>query len=111
MDTHPQRDFLVSVLPLPLAASPVRPHVTLTYAQSLDGCIAGLGGKQLILSGKESMVMTHWCCSQPVSTFNVHILTSCFNRLRTMHDGILVGIGTALNDDPQLNGKSPSFFL
>jgi len=22
-----------------------------------------------------------------------------------MHDGILVGVGTALNDDPQLNSK------
>ena len=63
MDTHGQRDFLASVLSLPLAApSPTRPHVTLTYAQSLDGCIAGVGGKQLILSGRESMLMTHWYC-------------------------------------------------
>ena len=37
-----------------------RPYVTLTFAQSLDAKIAGQGGKQLILSGKESMVMTHW---------------------------------------------------
>jgi hypothetical protein len=37
-----------------------RPFVTLTYAQSLDAKIAGQHGKQLILSGKESMVMTHW---------------------------------------------------
>ncbi|KAJ3894307.1 dihydrofolate reductase-like domain-containing protein [Lentinula edodes] len=61
------------------------PFVTLTFAQSLDAKIAGKGGKQLILSGKESMVMTHW--------------------MRTMHDGILIGIGTALNDDPQLNTR------
>ena len=33
--------------------------VTLTYAQSLDGKIAGEGGKQILLSGEESMVMTH----------------------------------------------------
>ncbi|KIK46236.1 hypothetical protein CY34DRAFT_774760 [Suillus luteus UH-Slu-Lm8-n1] len=62
-----------------------RPLVTLTFAQSLDGKIAGKEGKQLILSGKESMLMTHW--------------------MRTKHDAILVGIGTALNDDPQLNSR------
>ncbi|KAI8356839.1 dihydrofolate reductase-like domain-containing protein [Mortierella sp. GBAus27b] len=59
-----------------------RPHVTLTYAQSLDGKIAGTGGQQLILSGPESMKATH--------------------ILRSKHDGILVGIGTLLNDDPRL---------
>lgn len=37
-----------------------KPYVTLTFAQSLDAKIAGRGGKQLTLSGKESMVMTHW---------------------------------------------------
>lgn len=37
-----------------------RPKVTLTFAQSLDAKIAGVGGKQLILSGCESMMMTHW---------------------------------------------------
>ena len=37
-----------------------RPYVTLTFAQSLDAKIAGAGGKQLALSGKESLIMTHW---------------------------------------------------
>jgi riboflavin biosynthesis pyrimidine reductase len=27
-----------------------------------------------------------------------------------MHDGILVGVGTALNDDPQLNSKELGHF-
>ena len=27
-----------------------------------------------------------------------------------MHDGILVGVGTALNDDPQLNSKGAILF-
>ncbi|TFK77463.1 bacterial bifunctional deaminase-reductase [Pluteus cervinus] len=64
-----------------------RPHVTLTFAQSIDAKIAGKNGTQLILSGQESMVMTHWFV------------------MRTMHDAILIGIGTALNDDPQLNAR------
>ena len=42
-----------------------RPYVTLTFAQSLDAKIAGANRKQLILSGKESMVMTHWYVSKP----------------------------------------------
>lgn len=56
-------DFLHEVLPRCVwdknyASDDV--HVTLTFAQSLDGKIAGVGGKQLILSGKESILMTHW---------------------------------------------------
>ncbi|KAI0715008.1 bacterial bifunctional deaminase-reductase [Earliella scabrosa] len=86
--THPSifyADRDPSTLPTPASSSTHRPFVTLTFAQSLDAKIAGAGGKQLILSGKESMVMTHW--------------------MRTLHDAILVGIGTALNDNPQLNTR------
>lgn len=61
----------------------MRPHVTLSYAQSLDGCIAGRPGQRLMLSGPESMRMTH--------------------QLRAQHDAILVGIGTLLIDNPRLN--------
>jgi 2,5-diamino-6-(ribosylamino)-4(3H)-pyrimidinone 5'-phosphate reductase len=37
-----------------------RPLVTLTWAQSLDSKIAGPGGKRVMISGDESMLMTHW---------------------------------------------------
>jgi 2,5-diamino-6-(ribosylamino)-4(3H)-pyrimidinone 5'-phosphate reductase len=88
------RRFLIPYLPLPLpspdtfeplSAKPATPypHVTLTYAQSLDGAIAAAPGVQTALSGPESKAMTHY--------------------LRSQHDGILVGIGTAMADDPSLN--------
>ena len=48
-------------VPLDLVPSDTtRPYVTLTFAQSIDAKISGAGGKQLILSGEESMKMTHW---------------------------------------------------
>lgn len=56
-------NFLRSIYPDGFDSKAVgkpRPYVTLTYAQSIDGCIAGKGGTQILLSGKESMVMTHW---------------------------------------------------
>ncbi|CED84478.1 RIB7, arfC [Phaffia rhodozyma] len=62
-----------------------RPFVTLTYAQSLDGKIAGPDGQQVQISGRESSELTH--------------------RLRSMHSGIMVGIETVLNDDPQLTAR------
>ncbi|GFZ48135.1 hypothetical protein JCM24511_05883 [Saitozyma sp. JCM 24511] len=73
--------FLVEHLPA-RPHNPERPHVTVTWAQSLDAKIAGPGGARVILSGPESMEMTHW--------------------LRTMHDAILVGINTIIMDDPRL---------
>lgn len=59
------REFLLSVLPLQNIEKIDRegkkiPSVTLTFAQSLDGKIAGSRGRQLILSGTDSMLMTHW---------------------------------------------------
>ena len=60
-----------------------RPLVTLCYAQSLDGSIAARRGQPLVLSGTESFTFAH--------------------RMRAAHQVILVGIGTVLADDPQLN--------
>jgi diaminohydroxyphosphoribosylaminopyrimidine deaminase/5-amino-6-(5-phosphoribosylamino)uracil reductase len=69
-----------------------RPHVTLSYAQSWDGSITTDPGETIALSSDAGMQMTH--------------------QLRSLHDGILVGIGTVLADDPRLNvrewtGKDP----
>jgi 3,4-dihydroxy 2-butanone 4-phosphate synthase/GTP cyclohydrolase II len=59
-----------------------RPCVTLSYAQSLDGSIAGCTGEQLGISGDLALDFTH--------------------RLRAMHDAILVGVNTVVTDDPRL---------
>ena len=66
--------------------------VTVSWAQSANGAIAAFSGARVILSSRESMTLTH--------------------RLRSLHQGILVGIGTVLADDPQLtvrlvDGPSP----
>ncbi|MBI5649707.1 MAG: RibD family protein [Chloroflexi bacterium] len=66
-----------------MASIDPRPFVTLTYAQSLDGSIAARPGASLVLSCAESKRFTH--------------------QLRAQNDAILVGIGTVLADDPQLN--------
>ena len=69
-----------------------RPFVTLSYAQSVDGCIAVSSGEPLALSGSQSLTLTH--------------------QLRAAHDAILVGIGAVLADNPRLTvrlvkGKDP----
>ncbi|RHZ69307.1 hypothetical protein Glove_284g50 [Diversispora epigaea] len=79
------KSFCTNILSTTTQNNSNLPLVTLTYAQSLDGKISGSGGQQLTLSCKESMIMTH--------------------RLRTLHDGILVGIGTLLKDDPRLTAR------
>jgi 3,4-dihydroxy 2-butanone 4-phosphate synthase/GTP cyclohydrolase II len=69
-----------------------RPLVTLSYAQSLDGCIAAVPGQRLALSSREALVLTH--------------------ELRARHEAILVGVGTVLADNPRLTvrlveGRNP----
>ncbi|KAH7083113.1 dihydrofolate reductase-like domain-containing protein [Paraphoma chrysanthemicola] len=60
-----------------------KPYVTLTFATSLDSQISLAPGVQTVLSGPASKAMTHY--------------------LRSKHDAILVGAGTAVADDPSLN--------
>ena len=60
-----------------------RPHVTLTFATSLDSNLSLAPGVQTALSGPESKAMTHY--------------------LRSKHDAILIGVGTAEADNPSLN--------
>jgi 3,4-dihydroxy 2-butanone 4-phosphate synthase/GTP cyclohydrolase II len=59
-----------------------RAFVTLSYSQSLDGSIAVSRSTPCSLSCPKSLEMTH--------------------RVRSLHDGLLVGINTILTDDPQL---------
>lgn len=73
-------------------ASRGRPFVVVSYAQSVDGSIAGPKRERVRLSGPESMQLTY--------------------TIRTLCDTILVGIGTVLADDPNLTvkqvpGKNP----
>ncbi|HEX8494463.1 MAG TPA: GTP cyclohydrolase II [Pyrinomonadaceae bacterium] len=62
-----------------------RPFVTLSYAQSMDGCIASSPGQPLALSCQRSLVLTH--------------------KLRASHDAILIGINTVLADNPRLTAR------
>jgi diaminohydroxyphosphoribosylaminopyrimidine deaminase / 5-amino-6-(5-phosphoribosylamino)uracil reductase len=60
-----------------------RPMVTLKIARTADNFAGGAGGTRIAISGDEAMDWVH--------------------RARASHDAIMVGIGTVLADDPQLN--------
>jgi GTP cyclohydrolase II len=66
-----------------LQAERGRPAVTLSYAQTVDGCIAARRGEPFGISGPESLRLTH--------------------ALRAAHDAVLVGVETAIADDPRLD--------
>jgi GTP cyclohydrolase II len=70
-----------------------RPYVVVKYAQSMDGRIATASGDSRWISSEEERVVSH--------------------ALRARCDAIMVGVGTVLNDDPQLTvrlvaGPSPT---
>ena len=97
--TAEEETFLHPYLPLSTGKHPAgasagdieRPFVTLTYACSLDSMIALAPGVRTTLSGPETKSMTHY--------------------LRLHHNAILVGVGTAIADDPSLNCRYPGVGL
>lgn len=62
-----------------------RPYITLKWAQSSDGKIAGPGGRRVQISNPRSLHAIH--------------------ELRSRCDAILVGVGTVLADDPLLTAR------
>ncbi|HSI36012.1 MAG: bifunctional diaminohydroxyphosphoribosylaminopyrimidine deaminase/5-amino-6-(5-phosphoribosylamino)uracil reductase RibD [Phycisphaerae bacterium] len=66
-----------------------RPYVTLKWAQTADGKVAGSGGRRMQISNAASSRLVH--------------------QLRARSDAILVGMGTVREDDPTLTARGVRF--
>ena len=63
--------------------------ITLKLATSLDGRIATAQGESRWITGPEAREQVH--------------------RLRSTHDGVVIGVGTAVADDPELSVRLPAY--
>lgn len=84
------KDFLCPFLEQLDARITDYPIVTLTWAQSLDGYLTQVAGSPTPISGPESLALTHY--------------------LRSVNEGILVGITTVMTDNPSLGCRLPSSY-
>ncbi|KAL2811208.1 dihydrofolate reductase-like domain-containing protein [Aspergillus granulosus] len=75
--------YLPQIIPLKGKQNDDLPFTTLTFATSLDSSLSLAPGTRTMLSGPQSKAMTHY--------------------LRARHAAILIGVGTAIADNPGLN--------
>lgn len=85
VDPAPDRlasEFRQLIAPFIALTSHRRPYVTLKWAETADGKVAGANGKRLAITGPQANRAVH--------------------QLRTRCDAIVVGVNTVLVDDPSL---------
>src|SRR5688572_1939929 len=73
------------IAPFILSITGTRPYVTLKWAQSADGKVAGSQGRRMTISNERSIRLVH--------------------ELRALSDAIMVGVNTAIMDDPMLTAR------